>query len=106
MRPPDSKEIVAHPIGKLSRRLLPLLALGYGIAYIDRVNISFASLQMNEQLHFSAETYGLGAGLFASLEEAAGMAQLDRVFVPAIDAATRATRRENWAHAVRQALVR
>ncbi|WP_419814414.1 glycerol kinase GlpK [Glacieibacterium sp.] len=49
---------------------------------------------------------GLGAGLFASLEEAAGMAQLDRVFVPAIDAATRATRRENWAHAVRQALVR
>jgi ACS family tartrate transporter-like MFS transporter len=55
----------ADPIGKISRRLLPLLALGYGVAYIDRVNISFASLQMNADLHFSAEIYGLGAGLFS-----------------------------------------
>ena len=55
----------ADPIGKISRRLLPLLALGYGVAYIDRVNISFASLQMNADLHFSAEVYGLGAGLFS-----------------------------------------
>ena len=55
----------AGPIRKISRRLLPLLALGYGIAYVDRINISFASLQMNQDLHFSAETYGLGAGLFS-----------------------------------------
>jgi ACS family tartrate transporter-like MFS transporter len=48
----------------VSRRLLPLIALGYGIAFIDRVNISFASLQMNRDLHFSATVYGLGAGLF------------------------------------------
>ena len=53
------------PIGKISRRLLPLLALGYGVAYVDRINISFASLQMNADLHFSAEIYGLGAGLFS-----------------------------------------
>src|ERR1700733_2797100 len=51
-------------LSKASWRLLPLIALGYGIAYIDRVNISFASLQMNQDLHFSATVYGFGAGLF------------------------------------------
>lgn len=45
-------------------RLIPLIALGYGTAYMDRVNISFGSLQMNRDLHFSATTYGFGAGLF------------------------------------------
>ena len=49
---------------KVAWRLLPLIALGYGIAFIDRVNISFASLQMNRDLHFSATVYGFGAGLF------------------------------------------
>jgi MFS transporter, ACS family, tartrate transporter len=51
-------------LGKASRRLLPLLFLGYGFAYIDRLNIGFAALQMNQQLHFSATVYGLGGGLF------------------------------------------
>src|SRR6202451_1770430 len=49
---------------KAGWRLIPLLALGYGIAYMDGVNISFASLQMNRDLHFSASVYGFGAGLF------------------------------------------
>jgi MFS transporter, ACS family, tartrate transporter len=49
---------------KASWRLIPLIALGYGTAYMDRVNISFASLQMNRDLHFTASIYGLGAGLF------------------------------------------
>ena len=49
---------------KASLRILPLIALGYGAAYIDRVNISFAALQMNRDLHFSATVYGFGAGLF------------------------------------------
>src|ERR1700748_1107728 len=49
---------------KATWRLLPLLALGYGSAYMDRVNISFAALQMNRHLHFSASIYGFGAGLF------------------------------------------
>jgi ACS family tartrate transporter-like MFS transporter len=38
--------------------------VGYGLAYMDRINISFASLQMNRDLHFSASVYGFGAGLF------------------------------------------
>ena len=49
---------------KASWHLLPLLFFGYGIAYMDRLNISFAALQMNEDLHFSATVYGLGGGLF------------------------------------------
>jgi ACS family tartrate transporter-like MFS transporter len=49
---------------KAGLRLIPLFALGYGIAYMDLVNISFASLQMNRDLHFSASIYGFGAGLF------------------------------------------
>jgi ACS family tartrate transporter-like MFS transporter len=49
---------------KATLHLIPLIALGYGAAYMDRVNISFASLQMNRDLHFSATVYGLGAGLF------------------------------------------
>jgi MFS transporter, ACS family, tartrate transporter len=49
---------------KASLRLLPIIAIGYGLAYMDRINISFASLRMNSDLHFSATVYGLGAGLF------------------------------------------
>jgi MFS transporter, ACS family, tartrate transporter len=49
---------------KASWRLLPVIAIGYALAFIDRVNIGFASLRMNSDLHFSATVYGLGAGLF------------------------------------------
>ncbi len=49
---------------KISYRLIPLLAVCLGVAYIDRVNVGFAALQMNHDLHFSASVYGLGAGLF------------------------------------------
>jgi len=49
---------------KASLRIIPLIALGYCAAYIDRVNISFAALQMNRDLKFSATVYGFGAGLF------------------------------------------
>jgi ACS family tartrate transporter-like MFS transporter len=45
-------------------RILPLAALGYAISFIDRVNIAFAALQMNRDLHFSATVFGVGAGLF------------------------------------------
>jgi len=54
----------ATTLSKISWRLLPLIGIGYGIAYMDRVNISFAALRMNAELHFSATLYGLGGGLF------------------------------------------
>ena len=61
---PMDEAIGRAALRKASWRLIPLIALGYGIAYMDRVNISFASLQMNRDLHFSASVYGFGAGLF------------------------------------------
>jgi ACS family tartrate transporter-like MFS transporter len=56
--------IGASALRKASVRLIPLIGIAYGVAYTDRVNISFAALQMNRDLHFSASSYGLGAGLF------------------------------------------
>lgn len=60
----NETEIGVRALRKASVRLIPLIAIAYGVAYTDRVNISFAALQMNRDLHFSATNYGLGAGLF------------------------------------------
>ena len=49
---------------KAGWRLLPFLALLYFAAFLDRVNIGFAALTMNADLGFSAQVYGIGAGIF------------------------------------------
>jgi len=49
---------------KLRWRLLPFLFLLYVVAYLDRINVGFAALQMKTQLGFSDSVYGLGAGIF------------------------------------------
>jgi ACS family tartrate transporter-like MFS transporter len=59
-----TQAIERRTIAKVSWRLLPLVALAYCIAYIDRSNISFAALTMNKDLGFSAYIYGWGAGIF------------------------------------------
>jgi ACS family tartrate transporter-like MFS transporter len=51
-------------LAKVTRRLLPFLLVLYIVAWLDRVNVGFAALQMNEDLGFSPAAYGLGAGLF------------------------------------------
>jgi ACS family tartrate transporter-like MFS transporter len=58
-----------HPIetavlSRLTWRLIPFLFLLYIVAYLDRINVGFAALQMQEQLKFSDRVYGLGAGMF------------------------------------------
>jgi ACS family tartrate transporter-like MFS transporter len=45
-------------------RLMPFLLAAYLICYIDRVNVGFASLQMNKAVGIDPQTYGLGAGIF------------------------------------------
>lgn len=60
----SADHIVASALRKASWRILPLIALGYGVAYMDRVNISYAALQMNHDLHLSNTVYGFGAGLY------------------------------------------
>jgi MFS transporter, ACS family, tartrate transporter len=52
------------PLARVRRRLIPFLFLLYVVAYLDRINVSFATLQMNEALGFSSAVYGLGAGVF------------------------------------------
>ncbi len=49
---------------KVAWRLIPLLFLCYIAAYLDRVNVGFAKLQMQSALHFSDAVYGFGAGIF------------------------------------------
>jgi MFS transporter, ACS family, tartrate transporter len=49
---------------KVQRHIIPLLLATWFIAYIDRFNVSFAALQMNDALGLSAAAFGFGAGLF------------------------------------------
>ena len=51
-------------VAAVRRRLIPFLFLLYVVAYLDRVNIGFAALDMNRDLGFSATVYGLGSGIF------------------------------------------
>ena len=49
---------------RVTWRLIPLLFICYVAAYLDRVNVGFAKLQMLNDLNFSESIYGLGAGIF------------------------------------------
>lgn len=54
----------ARTMAKVSRRLIPFVIICYFVAFLDRVNLGFAALQMNKDLGFSSTVYGLGAGMF------------------------------------------
>jgi D-galactonate transporter len=51
-------------IAKVLWRLVPFLIICYFVAYLDRVNVSFAALTMNKALGLDAASFGLGAGVF------------------------------------------
>src|ERR1700735_210189 len=57
-------DLERQTVARVSRRLLPLLMACYFVAYLDRVNVGFASLTMNKALGFTAAVYGFGAGIF------------------------------------------
>jgi MFS transporter, ACS family, tartrate transporter len=57
---PDDERLIS----KASKKIIPFLILLYLFAYLDRLNISFAALQMNADLGFSATIYGFGASMF------------------------------------------
>jgi D-galactonate transporter len=57
-------DFVEQTYRKVFWRLVPFLMLCYVVAYLDRVNVGFAKLQMSQELGFSETVYGLGAGLF------------------------------------------
>jgi D-galactonate transporter len=64
--PSAEKEPIAvtRLFSKISWRILPFLMLCYVIAFLDRINIGYAQLQMKQTLTFSDATYGFGAGIF------------------------------------------
>src|SRR5262245_64695631 len=51
-------------IAKAGRRLMPFLCLCYAVNFLDRVNVGFAALAMNDDLGFSPAVFGAGAGIF------------------------------------------
>jgi len=56
--------IAARAYRKVFWRLMPFLMLCYAASYMDRVNIGFAKLQMQQELGFSDTVFGLGSGIF------------------------------------------
>ncbi|CAG4915812.1 MFS transporter [Paraburkholderia saeva] len=62
--PSTTRDGAAALYSKLNWRLLPFLVTCYMFAYLDRVNVGFAKLQMQTDLGFSDAAYGVGAGIF------------------------------------------
>src|SRR5213595_3482681 len=60
-RPADFGSITLR---KITLRLIPFLFLLYIVAWLDRVNVGFAALQMNSALQFNAAVFGFGSGVF------------------------------------------
>jgi D-galactonate transporter len=57
-------EFEAAVYGKITWRIMPFLFFCYVLAYVDRVNVGFAKLQMQQALGMSDSVYGFGAGIF------------------------------------------
>src|SRR5881398_3650200 len=71
-KPPNSmapaisptEELSAVTLRKVTWRLIPFLFVLYVIAWLDRVNVGFAALEMNADLGFSSAAFGFGSGVF------------------------------------------
>src|SRR5581483_5361287 len=57
-------DLETRTIAKVTTRLVPFLIVCYFVAYLDRVNVGFAALTMNQALGLTAAMYGFGAGVF------------------------------------------
>ena len=57
-------ELGRRTIRKVRARLLPFIFICYAVAYLDRVNVGFAALEMNKDLGLSDTAYAFGVGLF------------------------------------------
>jgi MFS family permease len=61
---PTTQEAERRVFAKIGWRLMPILTISYILNYLDRTNVSFAALTMNEAIGLTATQYGLGAGIF------------------------------------------
>ena len=64
MPPISSIPVAERVVRRVNTRLLPYLVLLYIVAYLDRVNVGYASLQMTQELGFSNAVFGFGGGIF------------------------------------------
>jgi MFS family permease len=60
----NNSSFEAETYSKVDRRIIPFLFLCYILAYLDRVNVGFAKLQMSKDLALSDAAYAAGAGIF------------------------------------------
>src|SRR3989475_12961153 len=51
-------------LSKISRQLIPFMFLLYIVSYLDRINVGFAALQLNQALKFDPAVFGFGGGIF------------------------------------------
>ena len=61
---PPPTDLATRARRRIARRLLPFLFTLYVIAFLDRVNVAYAALEMTRDLAFTAEVFGFGAGIF------------------------------------------
>lgn len=60
----DPSDVGQRALRKVAWRLIPFMALLYFVAFLDRVNIGFAALSMNDELGLSASMFGFASGIF------------------------------------------
>ncbi|QHA82753.1 MFS transporter [Pseudomonas mediterranea] len=60
----DQETLASSACRKAAIRLIPLLAIAYFFNYLDRTNVGFASLTMNDDLGLTASQFGFAAGIF------------------------------------------
>ena len=61
---PSAADTATVTLRKITLRLIPFLFILYIVAWLDRVNVGFAALQMNSDLGFSSAAFGFGSGVF------------------------------------------
>ncbi|HKZ80955.1 MAG TPA: hypothetical protein VJ124_21970, partial [Pyrinomonadaceae bacterium] len=64
LKPPFSEPVAVRARRRIMRRILPYIFFLYIIAFLDRVNVGYAALEMTKDLGFSSAVYGFGAGIF------------------------------------------
>ncbi len=60
----ESSSLEKRTMRRVTLRLIPFMFILYIVAYLDRINVGFAALQMNAELHLSHAVFGLGSGIF------------------------------------------
>ena len=61
---PPNVDSIESIYSEVSSGVIPVLLIAYMVAYLDRINIGCAQLQMMQRLTFGDAVYGLGAGIF------------------------------------------